>query len=68
MFAPDVCGELGNLSIYHRRDRNGELADISSVHRQAWDIAIQMGIVLHNEGEIVSFIIQGPYQFTLLEF
>ena len=25
MFAPGVCGELGNLSIYHRRERNGEV-------------------------------------------
>ena len=25
MFAPGVCGELGNPSIYHRRERNGEV-------------------------------------------
>ena len=26
MFTPGVCGELGNLSIYHRRERNGEVS------------------------------------------
>ena len=45
-----------------------KLADINSIHRHAWDSAIQMGIVLHLEGEIVSFIVQGDNQFTLLDF
>ena len=38
---------------------------MNAVHRHAWDIAIQMGIVLYLEGEIVSFIILGHNQFTL---
>ena len=33
-----------------------KLADINPVHRHAWDIAIQMGIVLYLEGEIVSCV------------
>ena len=45
-----------------------KLADINPIRRHAWDIAIQMGIVLYLEGEIVSFIIQGHNQFTLLNF
>ena len=45
-----------------------KLVDINLVRRHAWDIAIQMGIVLYLEGEIVSFIIQGYDQFTLLDF
>ena len=44
-----------------------KLADINPVHRHAWDIAIQMGIILYPEGEIVSFIIQEHNQFTLLD-
>ena len=34
----------------------------------AWEIAIQMRIVLYLDEEIVSFIIQGHNQFTLLNF
>ena len=45
-----------------------KLADINPGHTHAWDIAIQMGIVLYPEGEMVSFIIQGHNQFTLLDF
>ena len=45
-----------------------KLADINPVHRHAWAIAIQMGIVLYFKGEIVSFIIQGNDQFTLIDF
>ena len=68
MVAPSVCGELENPRIYDRREWTEKLADISPVHRHAWDIAIQMGIVLYLEGEIISFIIQQHYQFTLLDF
>ena len=45
-----------------------KLADKNPVHRHAWDIAIQMEIVLYLEGEIVSLIIQGHNQFTFLDF
>ena len=57
MFAPDVCGELGNPSIITGASETKKLADINPVHRHAWDIDIQMGIILYPEGEIVSFII-----------
>ena len=67
MFAPGVCGELGNLSITGASEME-KFADINPIRRHAWDIAIQMRIVLYLEGEIVSFIIQGHNQFTLLDF
>ena len=67
MFAPGVCGELENMSITGASETE-KLADINPVNRHAWDIAIQMGIVLYPEGEIVSFIIQGHNQFTLFDF
>ena len=57
MFTPGVCGKLGNPSITST-SKMEKLADINPAHRYAWDIAIQVGIVLYPEGEIVSFIIQ----------
>ena len=66
MFAPGVCGELGNPVSITGTSETEKLADINPVHRHAWDIAIQMGIILYLEGEIVS-ITSLPW-FTLLNF
>ena len=67
MFTPGICGKLGN-PIYHRREQNGEVGWYKpGTYRHAWAIAIQMGIVLYLEGEIISFIIQGHNQFTHLD-
>ena len=41
-----------------------ETEKLSDIYRHARKIAIQIGIVLHLEGEIVSFIIQGHNQVT----
>ena len=68
MLAPGVCGELGIRVSITGASETEKLADINPVHRHAWDIAIQMGIILYPEGEIVSFIIEGHDQLTLLNF
>ena len=51
-----VCGELRNGVSITGTSETDKLADINPVHGHARDIAIQMGIVLHPEGEIVSFM------------
>ena len=67
MFAPGVCGELGNPRCTGASETE-KLAETDPVHRHPRDIAIQMWIVFYLEGEIVSFIIQGNNKFTLLDF